>query len=306
MANKKYPFSINGKIVKYEQANISLSSITCKYASSIFEGIRGYWRSDTGSMAVFALDQHLQRFFQSLKLMRMECFSPPNTVKKSVWDLIHHNNFQEDIYIRCACSISGSGPITTKGPTLISIHAFPQGRKEKSQKEGINVSISNWQRITDTAMPARIKCIANYHNSRLAMLQAEEDGYDNTIMLNIRGKIAEAPTACVFFVKENILYTPDTQSDILESLTRKFIIMLAKKNKLQVVEREIDRSEVYTCDEAFLCGTGCEILPIVSIDHYLLDGGKIGRITQLLKQSYFDEVYGKKNNFKEWFNVQKL
>ncbi|MBS0186364.1 MAG: aminotransferase class IV [Proteobacteria bacterium] len=180
MNKATYPFLINGKIIECSKAILPLNSVTFKYAASVFEGIRGYWREDENSMAIFALEEHLERLFQSIKLMRMDYDFTKDQLKDWIWNLIDHNQFKEDIYIRCACSISGPGAINTRGPTMLSVHAFPYARKLKNTEEGIHVCVSSWQRISDIAMPARIKCISNYQNGRLATLQAEEDGYDLT------------------------------------------------------------------------------------------------------------------------------
>ncbi|MBS0185563.1 MAG: aminotransferase class IV [Proteobacteria bacterium] len=130
------------------------------------------------------------------------------------------------------------------------------------------------------------------------------EGYDNVLLLNSHGKISEAPTACVFFIKDNVLFTPDLGSDILESITRKFIIVLAKTEGIKVEERNVDRSEIYNCDEAFLCGTGCEILPIVSIDRYLLNNRHKEKKTLFLIKKYFDVMYGKNLDFKDWLEIK--
>ena len=142
-------------------------------------------------------------------------------------------------------------------------------------------------------MPPRIKCVANYQNGRLAMLTARAAGYDNALLLDDHGKVSEAPTSAFFAVRRGVLCTPPVTSDILESITRRFVLELAHDAGIPVVERVIDRSECYLAEEAFLCGTGAEILPIRSLDQHTLGVECPGPITAMLQQRYFDAVYGR-------------
>ncbi|PHJ56853.1 hypothetical protein VF14_23985 [Nostoc linckia z18] len=286
---------INGDIVPYENATIHVASVAMKYGASVFEGIRGYWNSSNKTLNIFLLNEHIRRLLESMKLMRMKHNYSSKDISQFIENLVRHNLLKEDCYIRCAASIEGEGGIDVSDPVMLSIDAFPQSRKAK-QQEGIHVSISSWIRISDTMMPPRIKCIANYQNGRLATLQAKADGYDNTILLNQNGKIAEAPTACIFLVKNGILITPSVTQGILESITRNFIIEIAEKLNLSCKQQDIDRSECYLADEIFLCGTGVEILPVVSVDRFTVGKGIIGNITNQLKLYYYDTVYEKEYN----------
>jgi branched-chain amino acid aminotransferase len=282
---KQRYISLDGKIVSYNKGCIHITSAALKYGASIFEGIRGYWNAENEKLCLFALDAHLNRLFDSLKLMQMDYVFTKAQIINQIESLIIANNLREDSYIRCAASIIGTGGIDSRGPVLLSIDAFPQGRKAK-HKEGIHVCISSWIRVADTMMPPRIKCIANYQNGRLATFEAKSNNYDDAILLNQTGKIAESPTASVCFIKNNALITPALNCDILESITRRFIINIAREMELEVIERGIDRSECYLAEEAFLCGTGCEILPILSIDRHPLGNGNSGNITDKLKMVY--------------------
>src|SRR3990167_4271322 len=239
--------AINGELVKYQDATIHISSVAMKYGASVFEGVRGYLDTSGNSLNIFAVDQHIKRLMASIKLMKMEFIYNEKCIIESIAQLIKTNKISEDCYIRCAVSIIGTGGIDCTGPTMLSIDAFPQGRKP-NQANGINVSISSWRRINDNSMPPRLKCIANYQNGRMATLQAKASGYDNTLLLNEHGKISEAPTACVFFLKNGRLITAPVTADILESITRNFIISFATDIGVKVVEREIDRTEAYLAD----------------------------------------------------------
>ncbi|MED0738641.1 branched-chain amino acid transaminase [Aneurinibacillus thermoaerophilus] len=292
---KETYISLNGRITPYEEAKIHVSSVAMKYGASVFEGIRGYWNEEQKELYLFALEQHLKRLLDSMSLMGMEHDYSVDKLIFQVEEIVKANQLKQDCYIRVAASIEADGPLDTRGPVLLNIAAFPQGRKPI--QTGIKVSISSWTRLSDNMMPPRIKCVANYQNGRLALLLAKTDGYDNTILLNQNGKVAEAPTAAVFLVKNGVLTTPVVTDGILESITRRFLIEVARELNIPIIERQIDRSECYLADEAFLCGTGAEILPIRSIDHYLIGDGKDGIITQRLKNFYFDVVYGKKPKY---------
>lgn len=288
--------SFNGNIIEYHRAKIHVSSATVKYGSSVFEGIRGYWNHERGILYLFALDQHLDRLFDSMKLMAMEHDFSKDRIKQWIRDLLIKNRLTKDCYIRVAASVAGeNGTIASTGPVLLSITTEPKGRKAK--EDGIKVAVSSWTRVEDTMMPPRIKCIANYQNGRLAMLEALKNGYDNVLLLNSRGKISEAPTCSFFVVKDNVLITPKTTDGILESITRRFVTDLARWLGIEVMERSLDRSEIYLSDEAFLCGTGAEILPIHMIDRYPINQEKTGPLTAKIKHAYFSTVYGRNERF---------
>jgi branched-chain amino acid aminotransferase len=161
--------------------------------------------------------------------------------------------------------------------------------------------VSSWERISDRSVSPRIKAGANYINSRMAQLEALENGYDTALFLNREGKVSEAPGSCIFIVRDGALITPPITASILESITRDTVIDIAKNNLgLTVIERDIDRTELYICDEIFLCGTAAEITPIVSVDKIIVSNGKPAEITNSIKQGYFDIVRGKVEAYKEW------
>lgn len=295
---KEQYINLNGILTPYSEAKLHVSSVAVKYGASVFEGIRGYWNNEQDQLYLFSLHSHIERLFESMKLMKMKHNYSPEEIIVQIEETIKRNDIKEDCYVRVAASIEENGPIDSQGPVLINIAAFPLGRKPK--QDGIKVSISSWTRISDNMMPPRIKCVANYQNGRLALIQAKEDGYDNTILLNKNGKISEAPTATVFFVKNGIMYTPSRTCGILESITREFLINVALKKGIKIVEREVDRSECYVSDEAFLCGTGAEIIPIISIDKHIIGDGRQGRLTTELRDIYIKTVYGQFNENRKY------
>jgi branched-chain amino acid aminotransferase len=289
--------SLDGKLVPYESAVVHIASAAFKYAASVFEGIRGYWREEDGTLRLFVLAEHLRRFFDSLALMRLAPPWGPAQVAAAIEELVRANELREDCYVRVAGSVSGRGNIATRGPVLLSVDAFPLGRKPGAR--GIHAGISSWPRIADAMMPSSLKCIANYHNGRLAALQARTDGYDEALLLNARGHVAEAPTSCLFLAKARRLATPRLADDILPSITRRLVCELAAARGLTVDEREVTRSEVYLGDEAFLCGTGAEIQPVLSVDRIPLGDGRPGEITRLLAGAYLAAARGHDPAFRE-------
>jgi branched-chain amino acid aminotransferase len=283
--------SLDGRLVPYETATVHIGAAAFKYAASVFEGVRGYWCPDGSRLRLFALEEHLGRFFDSLTLMRMAPGFGPEQVVMAIEELLAANELRQDCYVRLAGSAVGRGGIDTCGPVLLSIDAFPSGRKPGGA--GIHVGVSSWLRIADATMPTALKCIANYHNGRLAKLQAQADGYDEALLLNDRGTIAEAPTACFFMVKQGRLRTPRLSDGILPSITRQVVCELAAARGLPIAEQPVKRSEAYLADEAFLCGTGAELLPVLSLDRIPLGSGAVGPITRRLMEAYFDAAYGR-------------
>jgi branched-chain amino acid aminotransferase len=180
------------------------------------------------------------------------------------------------------------------------VAALPLGRKYDTDK-GITACVSSWTRITDNSIPPRIKCAANYQNSRLAHIQAKLDGYESAIFINQRGKVSEGPGECIFIVRDGIPVTPSITSDILESITRKTLILLSKEILgVETQEREVDRTELYVAEEAFFVGSATEICPITMIDKHIIGDGKIGPLTKRLSEIFFNIARGFDSSHEEW------
>ncbi len=300
MPDVKY-MSLNGKVVPTEDARLHILSPAIKYGANVFEGIRGYWNADKNEMYVFRLIEHLQRLRFSMKVMRFAESYSIDYVKQCILELIQANKLREDTYVRLFAYVDQpDGDMTAAGPVGMAIAATPKGRRAKDNN-GVNVAVSSWVRINDNAMPPRIKCVANYNNGRLAWMQAKADGYDNVILLTQRGMVAEGPGACLYIVRDGVPTTSTVASDILESVTRRTVMQIFKQYMgLQTIERDIGRTELYAAEEAFYCGTGHEILPIVSIDRHPVDEGKVGALTQALWDKYQGLVRGQIDDHVEW------
>jgi branched-chain amino acid aminotransferase len=210
------------------------------------------------------------------------------------------NDLHEDVHMHLVAYVLGSGNDATE-PTGLYINPRRRGRMTASGK-GLQCCVSSWVRTSDNAIPIRLKCGANYQNGRLAILQAKADGYDAPIFLNQRGKVAEGTGASFFLVRKGKLLTPTITNDILESITRTTLIEDVCPNilGLEVVERDIDRTELYVADEAFFCGSGYEITPITSIDRFPLGTGEVGPITRRVLDAYMALVRGADRRYPEW------
>lgn len=206
--------------------------------------------------------------------------------------LLERNGVTVDSYIRPIGYTTGGGSFLSQGPSHIAISTRPQPSHLLSGRHQA-VRVSSWTRISDNAMPVRLKATPNYHNSRLAMREAQRDGYDGAIMLNARGTVAEGPGACLFMIRGGVASTPPVTASILESITRGFMLqLLPEALGVPVVERDIDRTELYIADELFFCGTGAEVTPISSVDRFTIGTGGIGPLTAKIERLYHDIVRG--------------
>lgn len=291
---------MNGEIVPWEQATIHAFSPAAKYGAGVFEGIRGYWNDEQEQLYVFRLDDHLNRLHYSQTMMRFDELIAPQVLSEQVIELLRANAFREHVHIRPSVYVDGHGGSAARGPIGVSIVAVPRGTPERVEK-GCSVQVSSWSRISDRAMPARVKANANYQNSRFAAVQATVDGYDTALMINHRGFIAEGPGMCFFMVRDGVPVTPSVTSDILESITRSTVLTLLRDRLGRTpLERDVDRSELYAAEEAFFCGTGWEITPITSIDRLAVGDGEAGTITRELQRVYFDVVHGRVPDYSDW------
>jgi len=291
---------MNGELLPFEDARLHPLSLAVTYATTVFEGVRAYQIPDAGTFAFFRLAEHVRRLQAGMKLMRFEQIYDVEYLQDCLTRLVQANEPDSDVYIRLLVYVEGTGLLKTCGPVGFTAAAMPR-KKPTFADTGMSLGVSSWQRLSDNASPPRIKCTANYHNARLTMLQAKSDGYDGALMLTSDGKVSEAPIACFFMVRDGQLITPDKTSNILESITRETIITRYKELTGNAVEeRVIDRSELYFAEEAFLCGTGQEILPVTSIDRLPVGDGVVGPLTSQLRQDYFDIVRGVSTEHPEW------
>ena len=291
--------TMNGNLMPLNEAKVSITAPGLSYAALVFEGIRAYWNENDKELFVFRLDDHLKRFANSMKILKFEKTPSLDLIKKQIIENILANDYKEDIYIRLQGYIDDWGEMALRSPVSTSIVSYPRPRSIDFNK-GKNFTVSSWQRLDDNASPPRVKASANYLNSRLASIQAKESGYDGAILLTSNGKVSEGPGGCIFLIREGIIITPSVSSGILESITRDSVLKIAKEKKIAVESRDVDRTELYIADEIFYCGTGQEIMPILSVDKILAGEGKVGDVTALIQKEYTQIVRGQNETFNFW------
>lgn len=291
---------MNGELVPQAQAVLPVDSAAVFYATNVFEGLRAYWNDADEELYCFRLEEHFIRIRESMKMMRFTVPYSNDDLYEAVREVLRGNDIHEDIHMHMVAYVLGSGQDVTE-PTGLYINPRRRGRMTTAGK-GLRCCVSSWVRTSDNAIPIRLKCGANYQNARLATLQAKADGYDSPIFLNQQGKVAEGTGASFFMVRKGKLVTPTITSDILESITRTTLIeeICPHLLGLEVVEREIDRTELYVADEAFFCGSGYEITPITSIDRFPLGNGEVGPMTQQVLDAYMNLVRGVDRRYPAW------
>jgi branched-chain amino acid aminotransferase, group I len=297
----RYAF-FHGRIVPYGEARVGVMTHALNYGTGCFAGLRGYWNEDEQELFVFRPRDHFKRFLESTRLLSMEL---PDTIEDLVGhllELVRAEDLKSDCYIRPLAFYADE----TIGVRLhdltpaISMVAFPFG-KYFDNDDGAHVTISSWKRIDDNMIPARGKIAGSYVNSGLARSDAQRAGFDDAITLNKDGHISEGSVANFFMVRNGAIVTPPVTDDILEGITRATLMTLVKEELgLTVVERSIDRTELAVAEEAFLAGTGAQIVPITRVDHRPIGGGHPGRLTLELRDLYFDVVRGKKPKYRSW------
>ncbi len=293
----------NDKLTHWEDATVHVSSIAWSALGGVFEGIRGYWNEDRHSLHVFRLREHMERLQSSSKLVRLPLEFSTEELIQITTDLVKANECREDTYIFPLVFSADSetnrfDPLALKSNLTIRTRPMPSHLGTDFSQ---NARFSTWTRISDTVMPPRVKNISNYRNGQLATHEVRMDGYDVAFMLNPQGKVSEAPGACIVAVVNGTLVTPDLTSGILESITRDAIITLAREELgLEVVERPVDRTELYLADEVFTCGTAAEITPVVSVDKYVVGGGEIGPVTTRLDGLLSSIMRGTDERYAHW------
>ena len=292
---------LKGEILNVNDAKINVLSPTSQFGLNVFEGIPCYWNEDENQLYAFRLDDHYTRLLKSAKLIQINCPYSKEELKNAFVDVIKANEYDENLSVRQTLFVDGFGSWGSEGPVEMFVAPIPRGRTSAEyNKKGLNCCITSWRRISDETLSPRIKCGANYINSRVGQREALRNGYDTCLFLNEVGKVAEGPGSCFFMIKDNTVITPQLTDSVLESITRDTVIQLAKHMGYKVIERSIDRTELYTCDEAFLCGSAMEITPVLSIDRYTIGNGDTGNITKNIHLKYLDAVQGKDKEFKQW------
>ena len=290
-----------GEIIDVNDAKVNALAPTAQFGLNVFEGIPCYWNDEQKQLYAFRLDDHYNRLQKSARLLQIDCPYSKDELKRSLVDVIKANEYDENLSVRQTLFVDGFGSWGSDGPVEMFVAPIPRGRTSAEyNKKGLDVCVTSWRRISEETLSPRIKCGANYINSRVGQREALRNEYDTCLFLNEAGKVAEGPGSCFFMVKEGVLITPQLTDSVLESITRNTIIKIAQYMDIPILERTIDRTELYTCDEAFLCGSAMELTPILSIDRYKISTDGVGEITRKLHKSYLDVVRNKIDIYKEW------
>ena len=292
-----------GDLVEWEKATVHISMLAWSAISAVFEGIRAYWNPDHQQLYIFHLDAHLKRLFQSMKIMRMASPHSKEELADSICALLRANGCRGDTYIQPLAYFGGGIPgylavLEQPGEVVVTTRPAPSGLAEPKV---VHCNVSSWTRISDNVMPPRAKAITNYQNSRYVSTESRVNGYDYGIILNREGKVSEASYACLYIVRDGVAVTPPVTADILESITREVVKrLLADEMGVPVVEREVDRTELYIADEVFMCGTAVEVQAIGSVDRYKVGNGDQGPIVARLKELFRGVVYGTGSSHSTW------
>jgi len=289
-----------GELLNVNDAKVNILSPTSQFGLNVFEGIPCYWNEKENQLYAFRLDSHYKRLISSSRLLQIDCPYEISYLKRALIEVIKANNYKENLSVRQTLFVDGFGSWVSSETVEMFIAPIPKNRISKEYNLiGLTACVTSWRRISDSNLSPRIKCGANYINSRFGQREALRNGYDTCIFLNEFGKVSEGPGSCFFMVKNGVLITPLLTDAVLESITRDTVIKLSQNLGISVIERTIDRTELYTCDEAFLCGSAMEITPIFSVDKYVITL-EIGALTSRIQKEYLEIVMGNNKKYSEW------
>jgi len=292
----------NGKIVPYGDAKIGVMTHALNYGTGCFGGIRGYWNDDEEQLFVFRPHDHFHRFLQSAQMLLMNLGLNETELTNILLELVRTEGYKKDCYIR---------PLAYKADEIIGVRlqglhdeltmfAVPFGRYVENE-EGAHVTVSSWRRVGDNAIPARGKITGAYINSAFVKTDALAAGFDEAIVLSRDGHVAEGSAENIFMLRDGVVITPPVNDNILEGITRRTLITLIREDLgADVIERSIDRTELYVADELWFCGTGVQIAAITKIDHRPVGKAKMGPMVAELRDLFFDVVRGRVAKYRHW------
>jgi branched-chain amino acid aminotransferase len=291
-----------GEIVPLGDARISVMTHAFNYGTAVFEGIRAYWNVDQGQLWALDLIQHYERLKASARFLMMDVPYTAEQLAGQTIEVLRRDGLREDVYVR-PLIYKSSETIGVRLHNLdadVVIFGIPFGQYIDTEG-GIRAQVSTWRRTDDNAIPARGKITGAYVNGALAKSEAQLNGYDEAIVLTQDGHVSEGSAENLFVVKSGKLITPSVTDNILEGITRRRLMSVARERlEMPVEERQIDRTELYNADEVFLCGTGAQISPVVEIDRRAIGTGRPGPITRQLHDLYFDAVRGRVDAYRDW------
>jgi branched-chain amino acid aminotransferase len=296
------------QVLPLSEAKIGIMTHAFNYGTGVFEGIRGNWNEQDETIYLFKVEEHLKRLRQSGRIVRIGITETDAEIAALITQVVEQSAIREDQYIR---------PLAYKSSEVLGVRVHdldddllifvaPFG-PYLDIEAGIRCQTSSWRRVDDTSIPARAKNTGIYINSALAKTEAILNGYDEAIMLNADGHISEGSGENIVVIRDGKLITPAPSDNVLEGITLQTALLLAKEELgLEVVERTIDRSELYIADEVFMTGTAAHVTPILEVDNRPVGEGGIGPITKQLQQMYFDVIYGRNPKYREWCTAVPL
>jgi branched-chain amino acid aminotransferase len=293
---------LDGELRRYHEAYLPPMTHALHYGTGCFEGIRAYWNASHQQLYLLQAEAHYARLQRSASILRMDV---PHTTQELIditLEILRRNDSRNDTYIRPLVFISAEevGVRLHGLQRSFLIYTAPMGEYIATDS-GIRCMTSSWQRVSDSAIPARAKITGSYVNSALAKSEAMENGFDEAIMLAHDGHVSEGSAENLFMVRGGVFVTPAVTEDILEGITRGLLIGLIRDELgAEVVERSIDRTELYTCDELFLCGTGAQVSAVAQVDRRRVGSGSVGPLTKRLQELYFRAVRGEEPRYRNW------
>jgi branched-chain amino acid aminotransferase len=292
---------MNGKLVPFKNAKVHVLTHALHYSTSIFEGIRCY-DTPEGS-AIFRLPEHVDRFFNSAKMYSMKMPYSKKKISDAIVNTVKASKLKQ-CYIRPLAyygyGTMGLTPTNNKVDVSISCWEWKMGESKAGKFSGAKCKISKWIRIDSKSQPMQAKSAANYSNAALARMEALNAGYDEAIMLNNKGQVAEGSAENIFVVKNGKITTPPLDADILDGITRDAAIKLLKSNKIKVIEKNLKINDLLKADEIFMTGTAAEVKSVTRVNKRKIGDGKIGEFTKELQDSFMDTVMGKNNKYRSW------
>jgi branched-chain amino acid aminotransferase len=293
-------YGMDGHVVPSAQAVFPIHSPAAKYGLNVFEGLRGYWNEEGGEVFVFRCAEHYRRLLESARMIWIPAPWTADALRTHLIEVARANAPRGDIQLRHGIYLGGDAEFASTTMSNHFVIVNPRGRAFDTSK-GIAAGVSSWGRLHDSEQPPRVKAGANYLNSRLALLEARRHGYETAILLGRDGKVAEAPTACLFMVRHGRVVTPPVTASILESITRDTVMTLLRDELGQAVgEVTIDRTELYVADEIFLAGTAAEVIPVTSVDGLKVGTGEPGELTRRVQRIYEEVVRGRVARYAHW------
>ena len=290
---------MDGKLTPWDEANVHILTHTLHYGNGVFEGTRAYMTDD--GLAIFRLRDHTKRLLNSAKITRI---TPPYSIEElenAQLEILRVNDFKSNVYLRpliyLGYGIMGLYHVNAPVKTAIAAWEWGSYLGDEGLENGIRVKISSFTRNPVSSTMGKAKAAANYLNSQLAKYEAMDAGYEEALLLDEDGFVAEGSGECFFIVRNGVLISPPNDTS-LESITQNTVLMLARDAGIPIERRRITRDEVYIADEAFFTGTAAEVTPIKDVDNYIIGDGKRGEMTKQLQEAYFDVVYGRNDKYK--------